>query len=284
MPLNRAGCPIASQGRGLAEPSAGRHVAAHRTLKGYAITDFVGVGARPQRAVLPLCLRKRGGTGRARCSVPSRAQFPARHTQCPGRLGTALVLPAGKHVYGKQHAPGGRHALPLPVIPSQGRGVGEKHWGACAEQGSARGREPGWAPGGCQGGVAWPMPPAPRDGKRSTRAAPEPRVPSTAAPRRGWCRSHPVRGAPARPHVPRHGPAGSARCAHLPAGQPGLGVPELGRLEAVHGAPGPPRRAAPPSAPPRPAPRHGQGRAGRGRAALRRAGWGLCRPAAVRPR
>lgn len=130
------------------------------------------------------------------------------------------------------------------------------------------------------------MPPAPRDGKRSTRAAPEPRVPSTAAPRRGWCRSHPVRGAPARPHVPRHGPAGSARCAHLPAGQPGLGVPELGRLEAVHGAPGPPRRAAPPSAPPRPAARPGQGRARPGRCAQRGLGAlqaGSCPPSLSRP-
>lgn len=89
MPLNRAGCPIASQGRGLAEPSAGRHVAAHRTLKGYAITDFVGAGARPQRAVLPLPAEARWhGQGAVLSAQQSTVPRPA-HTM-PGQVGHSL--------------------------------------------------------------------------------------------------------------------------------------------------------------------------------------------------
>lgn len=99
-------------------------------------------------------------------------------------------------------------------------------------------------------------------GRRHTEHTERPGSPGAAGTEHGRARSRPVRRAPARPRVPRHGPAGGARRAHLPAGQPGLGVPELGRPEAVHGAPGPPRRAALSPAPPGPAPLLGSAHGG----------------------
>lgn len=206
------------------------------------------------------------------------AWFPGWHR--PGRRDTE-----------RQQAARTGDAPRVPAVPSGRRGAGTAGQVPHASQGGCTGPGEVWGspaappaertgPGssadtgmsstGCQGGAARAAHP-PRG--RETRARPR-RTGDAAGPGAAPCRCRgagpalpcaPARPCPCPPAAPAPPPprspgTGGFRSAHLPARQPRLGVPELGRLEAVHGAPAVPLRAVPsparpgPAAPPAPSP------------------------------